>query len=80
MQAVLRKWGNSAAIRLPSMVLKESNFCLNQTVLISAEREKITITPAKRLRYELKTLLAGITKDNRHDDVDFGLQVGKESL
>jgi hypothetical protein len=32
------------------------------------------------LGYKLKDLLAGITDDNAHDEVDFGGPVGQESL
>ncbi len=81
MEAVVKKWGNSAAIRLPAHVLKESHLKLNQGIEITAGIGKIVITPRhKSNRYRLSALLAGVTESNLHDPVDTGPPVGRESL
>jgi antitoxin component of MazEF toxin-antitoxin module len=38
MEAVVRKWGNSPAIRIPTAILKETGFSLNQQVEITAAK------------------------------------------
>jgi antitoxin MazE len=38
MEAVIRKWGNSPALRLPVSALKEADFSLEQAVNITVSR------------------------------------------
>ncbi|HJU06385.1 MAG TPA: AbrB/MazE/SpoVT family DNA-binding domain-containing protein [Nitrospiraceae bacterium] len=81
MQAVLKKWGNSTAVRLPAPLVKEAKFRLNQSVEMTAEEGRIIITPRQKpVRYKLDDLLAGITPENRHDAVDMGGAVGAEEF
>lgn len=80
METVIRKWGNSPALRLPSAVMKSAAFDLEQHVIITASKGRIVIEPATQTEYKLADLLAGMTDDNAHDEVDFGQPVGKEAL
>lgn len=76
---VLRKWGNSPAIRIPAAVMRAANLNLNQNVEIKVEDGRVIIEPAKP-SYTLDDLLAGITPANCHEGVDFGAPQGRESL
>lgn len=80
MQAIIRKWGNSPALRLPVAVIKEADFNLEQKVNISVTRGRIVIEPSDTVEYDLDQLLSGITKKNSHSEVSFGSPVGKETL
>ena len=80
MEAVIRKWGNSPALRLPSAVMKSADLELDQHVTITASKGRIVIEPAKKPDYKLEDLLAAMTDDNAHDEVDFGRPVGQEGL
>jgi len=80
MEAVLKKWGNSIGVRLPSSVLKETRLTENQRVEIRAKRGAIVIKPMKAQRYTLNELLARVTPTNRHDSVEFGRPAGRELL
>jgi antitoxin MazE len=80
MEAVIRKWGNSPALRLPSTVMKTAALELEQHVTITATKGRIVIEPAKKTDYKLEDLLAGITDDNVHGEVDVGGPVGQEAL
>ncbi len=80
MEAIIRKWGNSPALRLPSAVMKSAALELEQNVIITATKGRIVIEPATKPKYKLEDLLAGITDDNAHDEVDFGVPVGQEAL
>jgi antitoxin MazE len=80
MEAVIRKWGNSPALRLPVSALKEAALSLEQKVTIKVTRGRIVIEPSKQVAYDLNELLAGITTQNAHAEVGFGKPVGKEML
>ena len=80
MEAVLRKWGNSPALRLPAKVIKEAAFRLEQKVNITATRGRIVIEPSATVEYDLDELVGGITSKNQHAEVSFGAPVGKEAL
>ena len=78
MEAVIRKWGNSPALRLPSAALKDAGYVLEQKVELIVSRGRIVIQPSGNVTYSLDNLLTGITKDNSHGEVGFGKPVGKE--
>ena len=80
MEAVIRKWGNSPALRLPVSALKEAALSLEQKVNIIVTRGRIVIEPSDSVTYDLNELLGGITSQNSHSEVSFGRPVGKESL
>lgn len=80
MEAVIRKWGNSPALRLPVAVLKEANLCLEQKVNLVVSQGRIVIEPSDKVEYSLDELLSGITPDNAHGELSFGQPVGKEAL
>ncbi len=80
MEAVIRKWGNSPAVRINAAAMKSADFDLGQRVSIRASKGRIVIEPAERLDLKLEDLVAGITRRNLHDEVDFGGQVGGEAL
>ncbi len=80
MESVIRKWGNSAAVRLPVAAIKEAAFRLEQRVTISVTRGRIVIEPSDRVEYDLDDLVAGITAKNSHRESSFGEPIGKEEL
>ena len=80
MEAVIRKWGNSPALRLPMSALKEAKLSLQQKVNIVVTRGRIVIEPSEKIEYDLNELLNGVTSRNLHAEVTFGKPVGKEVL
>ncbi len=80
MEAVIRKWGNSPALRLPALALKDAALSLEQKVTITVSRGRIVIEPSEHVEYNLDDLLAGITPKNGHAEVSFGKPLGKEAL
>ena len=80
MDTVIRKWGNSPALRLNAAAMKLAAFALEQRVTIKASRGRIIIEPSERMDFKLEHLVAGITAANRHDEVSFGGPVGNEAL
>jgi len=80
MESVIRKWGNSPAVRLPTAALKEAAFSLEQRVNIVVTRGRIVIEPSSQVAYDLDALVAGITPGNLHEEVSVGKPVGQEAL
>ena len=78
MANLVRKWGNSAAVRIPAAVLAEAGLEIDQPVDIRQKNGRIIIEPGRKMRFELDELVAQICKDNLHDPVDTGPPVGRE--
>ena len=78
MQGVVKKWGNSAAVRIPAAILEAAQVRLDQPVDVREEGGRIVIEPLRPTRYDIDALIAGITDENRHDPVDMGKPVGRE--
>lgn len=80
MRIVVKKWGNSPAVRIPAAVMAAARLRLDQSVDVREEAGRIIIEPIQDAGIDLATLVAGITPDNRHDAVDFGAPLGRETL
>jgi antitoxin MazE len=79
MEVTVKKWGNSAAVRIPAGVMKAANLALDEAVDVREEAGRIVIEPVRKKKYALADLLNGITSRNRHEAVDFGPAAGKEA-
>ena len=67
-------------MRPPNAVMKSAALELEQQVTITANKVPIVIEAAQGQDYKLEDLLAGMTDDNTHAEVDFGRCVGREDL
>jgi antitoxin MazE len=79
MRAVVKKWGNSASVRIPVAVLQAAHLDLDEPVDVREESGRIVIEPMRRKEYDLAELVKGITRENLHVEVAFGGPVGKEA-
>jgi antitoxin MazE len=77
-KATVKKWGNSAAVRIPSSVMKATHLDLDEVVEVREEKGRIVIEPVRQKKYVLDDLVKGITRKNLHEAVDFGASEGKE--
>jgi antitoxin MazE len=80
MRAIVKKWGNSAAVRIPSGIMEAAQLHLNEAVDVREQEGQIIIKPIRTAKPDLTELLRGITPENLHAGADFGDPVGKESL
>ena len=78
MKALVKKWGNSASVRIPVAVMQAARLELDQEVDVREEEGRIIIEPLGPQGFELFDLLEGISEDNLHGEVDFGEPVGRE--
>jgi len=76
---LVKKWGNSPAVRLPAAIMDAAHLVLDQAVEVRAENGRVIIEPAVPA-YSLDDLVARITPKNRHTESDFGAPQGKELL
>ena len=80
MRVIVKKWGNSASVRIPSGTMEAAHLSLNDAVDVRVEDDRIVIEPIRSSGYLIADLLARITAQNIHDEVGFGEPVGKERL
>ena len=78
MKSSVKKWGNSATVRIPAGVLEATQVQIDEEVDIREEAGRIVIEPVREKKYKLDDLLKAITKDNIHEEIDFGLPEGRE--
>lgn len=80
MRVIVKKWGNSASVRIPAGIMEAARLCLDSPVDIREEGGRIVIEPIRSNEHDLDHLLAGITAENLHSEIDFGTPIGKELL
>jgi antitoxin MazE len=78
-ETVIRKWGNSLALRIPKPLADEVGLEEDSAVDLFLEEGKLVIAPVMAPRYALDALLAEVTVENLHDEVDAGVAVGGEA-
>ena len=79
MQRRVKKWGNSAAARIPASVLEAAQVRLDQRVDVRAGAGRIVIMPLQREWYDFEALAAAIRDENWHAPVNMGEAVGGEA-
>jgi antitoxin MazE len=79
MRVLVRKWGNSASVRIPARIMAAASLSVDQAVDIREEDGRIVIETLPKPTYDLDALLADMTPDTFPDDIDFGAPVGQES-
>lgn len=77
MRAQVKKWGNSASVRIPSSVMAAAALRLDQEVDIREEAGRVVIEPLATV-YDLDALIAEMRPKSFPDIVDFGAPVGEE--
>jgi antitoxin MazE len=75
------RWGNSLALRVPKAFAEEVGAVEGKRAEMTTENGALVIKvakPKKRRRYNLESLVNGITEENRHAAIDWGSPVGGE--
>lgn len=78
METTIQKWGNSLGVRLPKSIATNQSLTAGSRVTVKETKTGISIEIAKKKTRTLADMLKGITKDNLHDEVDWGKPVGSE--
>lgn len=78
MRARIQKWGNSLALRIPKAVAVEAKLQPNTPVGLAVDHGNLLVTPLPELTV-LEALLARVTDENLHGEMDTGPSVGRET-
>lgn len=75
----VKRWGNSLAVRIPRSLAREIGVREESAILLRVESGAIVIERVCTDEVPtLAELVAGITEENRHPEVDWGPDVGRE--
>jgi antitoxin MazE len=72
------RWGNSMAVRLPKVVLRAAGLQEGDILEFGTKNGVIVAKPVTK-KPALKDLLARVTPDNVHEEIDWGKPRGRES-
>ena len=78
MQTVVKKWGNSLALRLPQALAADLHIMEGATVSITVEDQSLIVRPTRK-RYRLSELLAKMEGTKRRKETDWGDPMGEEA-
>jgi len=79
MKTRVQKWGNSLALRIPKSFAAEVGIDPNSSVEMSLRDGKLIVVPSDKPKFTLRQLLAQVTEENLHHEVDTGPAVGGEA-
>ena len=78
MKIQVQKWGNSLAVRIPKSFAIETKIDQGTMVELQLIDGKLVIEPVAEADYALDQLLAGVTPENLHQEIDCGSPEGNE--
>jgi len=78
MKTRVQKWGNSLALRIPKPFATEIGLEQNSPVEVLLEGGKLVVVPVVEAGWTLEQLLAQVTEDNLHGEIETGPAVDQE--
>lgn len=78
METRVQRWGNSLALRIPKPLADEVGLRDNSPVELRLQDKKLVIAPVSKPVLSLADLLAQVTENNLHREVDTGQALGGE--
>jgi antitoxin MazE len=75
MQSRVQKWGNSLGVRIPLSLAEKTGLKEGVPVDLQADDDALVI---RRKQYSLEQLLAQVSTDNTHKEIETGHPVGRE--
>jgi antitoxin MazE len=76
MQSRVQKWGNSLGVRIPFSLAERTGLKEGVPVDLQADDDALVI---RRKQYSLEQLLAQVSTDNTHEEIETGPPVGREA-
>ena len=77
MRVQVKKWGNSASVRIPASIMAAAALHIDQEVDVREEEGRIVIEPVPPA-YDLDALLAKMAPDTFPEPIEFGPPAGNE--
>ena len=78
MRTRVKRWGNSLALRIPKSFAVEARLEQDTMVELSLVGGTLVVHPVPTSGVTLEQLLAQVTEENRHGEVDTGPATGNE--
>lgn len=78
MFTTVSKWGNSRALRIRKDIALDAGLDFGAKVELRVVDGTLHVIPIKESKCTLEELVAQITPENRHSEIDWGPPVGKE--
>lgn len=78
MRTRIEKWGNNLALRIPKAFASDARLEQNSLVDVSLVGGKLIVVPVTEPTFTLEQLLARVTEENLHREVDTGPATGNE--
>ena len=78
MEARIRKWGNSLGLRIPKAFAEEVGMDTGSAVDLSIHDGELVVRVRRPHVVRLEDLLAGVTPENIHGEVETGPPLGRE--
>jgi len=78
MQVQVQKLGTSLALLIPHVYFEAINIKEGAFIDLSISEGKLIATPMVEHKYSLAELVAGVTQENLHGEVDTGNAAGQE--
>jgi len=75
----VQKWGNSLAVRIPKAFAEELGLDNNAVVEMMLVEGKLVVQAAAPRSWTLEDLLAQVTPENIHEEIESGESVGREA-
>lgn len=76
----VQKWGNSLGVRIPKDMAERIKIQQGSEIDLVEQEGKLILMPKKpQIKYSLEDLLAQCNPENRHEEIDFGVE-GKELI
>jgi len=79
MKTRVQKWGNSLALRIPKPFATEIGLRRNSPVEMSLVEGRLVVVPVVEPALTLEHLLAQVSEDNLHGEIETGPAVGQEA-
>lgn len=79
METRVQRWGNSLALRIPKLLAEEAGLKDNSPVQLALRDKLLVIVPIRKPDISLDALLAQVTTNNLHSEVQTGPAVGGEA-
>jgi antitoxin MazE len=77
MNSIVKRWGNSLAVRLPKDLAQTLEINEGSRLTLEVVEDGLLIKRSRKKR-DLDALLEGVTRECIHGEVDWGEPVGKE--
>lgn len=79
MKTHIHKWGNSLALRIPKAFAAEARLTQDAVVDLSLVDGKLVVAVVGVPGASLEELLAGVTEQNLHGEIESGPVAGREA-